>query len=273
MYETEHILYIVFSLLFVSVLLFGAHFIKSQKYKNLFLLIWAFLCFFMHISTMYTTFFMQNGVGNAYDNQLFPIYFCNYMMYLLLATSLWANKETKFFKIMATFVAYGGTFGALITLFVTPPGFSSWFNLQSAFSHTCLLIGSLWLFVGGYVKINVFNVVPYAYGLLSCGVVGGIVELIFYLGGLPSPNAMYLVHGPVELPEFKWWMFAIVMLLLIFIFTMIWEHLTRKKEDRWFKTSKDLFMYLPTRKVKNITTTQTTQESLDESTEQKNSAE
>ena len=97
MYETEHILYIVFSLLFVSVLLFGAHFIKSQKYKNLFLLIWAFLCFFMHISTMYTTFFMQNGVGNAYDNQLFPIYFCNYMMYLLLATSLWANKETKFF--------------------------------------------------------------------------------------------------------------------------------------------------------------------------------
>ena len=54
---------------------------------------------------------------------------------------------------------------------------------------------------------------------------------------------------------------------------MIWEHFTRKKEDRWFKTSKDLFMYLPTRKVKNITTTQTTQESLDDSTKQKNSAE
>ena len=48
------------------------------------------------------------------------------MMYLILATSFWWNKKTKIFNNMATFVAYGGTFGALITLFVTPPGFDNW---------------------------------------------------------------------------------------------------------------------------------------------------
>ena len=251
MYSTEHILYIICSLIFVGLTLFGAHFIKSKKYKNLFLFFWAFLCFFIHVSTTYVTFFLSDtGVGKIYDNQLFPIYFCNYMMYLLLIVSLWPNKKSKFFLNMATFVAWGGVFGALITLFVTPPGFSSWFNLQSAFSHTCLLMGCLWLFVGGYVKLNVYNLFPYANGLLSCGVVGGIVELIFYLGGKPSPNAMYLTHGPIELPEFKWWMFALAMSAIIFIFTMIWEFFTRKKEERWYKTNKDLFIYLPIIKKK-----------------------
>lgn len=248
MYSTEHILYIVISLLTISLILFGAHFIKNKTFKNVFLLFWSFICFFFHISTMYVSFFQNStGVGNAYDNQLFPIYFCNYMMYLLLIAALWNNKESKFFKVFATFVAYGGTFGALITLFVTPPGISNWYNFQSALSHSSLLVGCLWLFVGGYVKINVYNLIPYSLGLLSCGVVGGVVELIFYLGGKPSPNAMYLVHGPVELPEFKWWMFAICMLLIIFAFTSLWELFTRKKENRWYKTKKDIFLYFPTK--------------------------
>ena len=249
MFSLEHILYIICSLIFVGLLLFGAHFLKKQNHKNIFLLFWAFLCFFFHISTMYVTLMTNDGhSGTCYDNQLFPIFFCNWMMYLLLAVSLWWNKESKFFKGMATFVAYGGTFGALITLFVTPPGFVSWGSLQSAFSHTCLLIGCLWLFVGGYVKINVFNLAPYSIGLLSCGVVGGVVELIYFLCGLESPNAMYLVHGPYELPEFQWWMFVICMLAIIFVFTSIWEYFTRKKEDRWYCNYKDIYIYFPEHK-------------------------
>lgn len=245
---TEHILWIIFQPIMVALILFGAHFIKPQKYKNLFLFLSAMFCVGFHISTMYVSFFEQGGKGNAYDNQLFPIFFCNYMMYLLIIASLWPNKQTKFFKIFATFVAYGGTFGALITLFATPPGFHDWYECQSAFSHTCLLIGCLWLFVGGYVKISVYNLAPYGLGLLSCGAVGGVVELIFFLGGLPSPNAMYLVHGPDELPVFKWWMFVICMLAIIFAFTALFEQFTRKPEDRWYKTAKDLEMYFPKRK-------------------------
>ena len=245
----EHILYIIISLSVISLILFGAHFIKVQKYKNLFLLLCALFCVGFHVSTMYVSFFTNGtGIGNAYDNQLFPIYFCNYMMYLLLFAALWGNKQSRFFHNFATFVAYGGCFGALITLFVTPPMVSDWFEFQSALSHSCLLTGSLWLFVGGYVKINVYNLIPYSFGLLSCGVVGGLVELIFYLGGRPSPNAMYLVHGPVELPAFKWWMFVICMLAIIFVFTMIWEFFAKKKEDRWYKTTKDMEIYLPVKR-------------------------
>lgn len=253
MYSLEHILYIVISLVVIGLVLFAGRFIKNKMWKNIFLLFWAFACFFFHISTMYTTFFTNGtGIGNAYDNQLFPIYFCNYMMYLLLIASLWTNKESKFFKIFATFVAYGGTFGALITLFITPPQVGVWAEFQAALSHSCLLTGSLWLFVGGYVKISVYNLVPYTMGLLSCGVVGGVVELIFFLGGRPSPNAMYLVHGPAEMPEMQWWMIALLMLVIIFAFTTLWERFTRKKEDRWYKTAKDLEWYFPPKKSKKV---------------------
>ena len=43
-------------------------------------------------------------------------------------------------------------------------------------------------------------------------------------------------------------------LALIFIFTSLWEHFTKKKEERWFKSIKDLFIYIPERKgsSKNI---------------------
>lgn len=246
MFGIVHILYIVFSLLAVGLILFGAHFIKSQKWKDVFLAFWAVLCFLTHISIMWVTFVKNDGsFGEAYDNILFPIYFCNYMMYLLLIVSLFKNKKSKIFNWLATFVAYGGVFGSLITLFVTPPDFSSFESVKSALSHTFMLIGCLYLFVGGYVKVNVFNLIPYFGGLVSCAVVGGVVELIFMLCGLPSPNAMYLRDGPWELPEFKCWMFALVMLTMIFIFTMLWENFSKKKEERWFKNTNDLGLYFP----------------------------
>lgn len=246
----EHILYIVGSLTVIPVVLYFSHKIKGAKHKNLFLFIVAAACLGFHLSTIYTSFFKNDGNGTAVDNQLFPIYFCNYMMDLLVLVSLWPNKTSKFFKNLAAFTAYGGCFGGLITLFATAPGFGDWSRLQSAFSHSCLLLGCAYLFVGGYVKINVFNLVPYTFGLLSCGVVGGLVELLFYMGGLKSPNAMYLVHGPYELPVFKWWMFVLAMLAIIFTFTVLWEHFTRKKEERWFQTAKDLFLYIPCKKGK-----------------------
>lgn len=200
--------------------------------KDFFLSIWAFLCFFTHICIMRVTFVQNNGnFCEAYDNILFPIYFCNFMMYLLLITSIWKDKDSKIFRWISTFVAYGGVFGSLITFFVTFPNFSSFESIKSAFSHTFMLIGCLYLFVGKYVKINVYNLVPYFAVLLSCAIVGCIVELIFYLCGLQNPNSMYLVYGPWELSEFKCWMFAIVMLALLFIFTSLWEHFVKKKRS------------------------------------------
>lgn len=42
------------------------------------------------------------------------------------------------------------------------------------------------------------------------------------------------------------------MLAIIFIFTSLWEHFTRKKEDRWFKKVDDLYIYFPKRQKKTV---------------------
>lgn len=245
--STGHILYIIFSPIVVGLICFGGSFIKKQKHKDMFLAFWALTCFFIHISCCFTTMLANKESGGhwgyIYDNQLLPIYFCNFIMYLQLVVSFWFDKKTKLFHNIATFTAYGGVFGALITLFATDPGFPTWYLMQSAFSHSCLLITSIYLFVGKYVKISVYNVIPYSLGLLTSGGVGGLVMLIYYLNGLPIPNAMYLLHGPDELPAFHGGYFAIVMLVLIFIFTALFEQFSRKEEDRWYKSTSDIKLY------------------------------
>lgn len=113
----DQIIYIICSFSIISLILFFAHKIKKEKHKSWFLFLVSLVCLGFHISTMYTTFFSNGGRGFVADNQIFPIYFCNYMMDLLIIVSSWPDKNTKFFKNMATFTAYGGCFGALITVF------------------------------------------------------------------------------------------------------------------------------------------------------------
>lgn len=142
---------------------------------------------------------LTTGHATAYDNILFPIFFCNASMYLLIIVSLLKNKQGKLFYYLATFVAYAGTFGALITLFechyfAGPNPDLSFGNFKSMISHSTMMVGCLYLFVGGYVKIRVSNLIPYCVGLVGCLVLGIAVNSLFAAFGLPSPNAMYLVE-------------------------------------------------------------------------------
>ncbi len=247
MFSTVHILYIVISLALTAGILAGQYFIKNQKVKNFLLFFWAFATFFLHISSMYVD-FLKSGSASVPNWILFPIHFCNFMMYMLLVVSLWPNKQSKFFKIMATVVAYGGFFGAAITLIqndyvVNDPTFQNWTSVKSLLSHSTMMIGSLWLFVGGYVKIRVSNVLSYSAGLLASGGVAGIVMGIFSLAGLAVPNSMYLLApaiGGVNLT--MGYYIALYMLILVFIFTVIWEFFACKKGERWYNTMKKYFL-------------------------------
>lgn len=244
---TDQKIYLLLAIPFVMAVLTLGYYIKKQKYRDLYLLMWALLCFFFHISWMYVSFFtnalMGNYVGIAADNQLLPIYFCNFMMYMQLFVAGWWDKTTRPFKIFATFTAWGGIFGGVITLLFQATNLGEFVMLQSSLSHTCLLITSAYLFVGGYVKINVFNVIPYTIGLLGIGVVGGALELLYFSLGLESPNAMFLVRGPDEVPEMWGPYFLPPMLAIVFLTGLIAEFITKKKEDRWYNTAAELTEY------------------------------
>ena len=109
----------------------------------------------------------------------------------------------------------------------------------------------LYLFVGKYIKIHVFNLIPYSIGLLFCGVVGVIVNSIFLWAGLGERNAMYLQHPPVEAPMFTCRSIAGIMILLILIFTAVFEMFAYKKELRFYKSTQFLRDYFPKLKKEN----------------------
>lgn len=239
MYNTTQLLYIIISLVLTIGILIGSYFIKTDKYKNIFLQSWALITFLLHISIMWVD-FLKNGSALAPDSVLFPIYFCNMCMYLLLIVAFIKNKKSKFFYFIATFVAYAGTFGALITLFEchyfagANPNLS-WGNLKSMLSHSTMLIGCLYLFVGGFVKIRVKNLVPFIFGLIFCLFSGMFINWLFVTCNLPNPNSMYLVRSAIDgVPLFTGYFIAGAMIVVITIFTIIWEQFACKKGDRWY---------------------------------------
>ena len=222
LFDGPHIAYIAISLSVTVLLLWlAARFIKKQKYKDIFLKTFAWATLFLHISPLWVAFLSGNQAVAA-DNVLFPIYFCNFSMYLLVVVAIWGNKQTKFFGYMSTVVAYAGMFGALISLFypeyyIHGGSIFDWDILKSMLSHSTMLIGCLYLFVGGYFKINKFNVVVYSIGLLFFGAVGLIVNWTFAAAGLNAPNAMYLQHPPIEdVPFLNVYVIAALMVILVF---------------------------------------------------------
>ncbi len=227
LFDTTHLLYIIISLLLtVLLLIFANKYLKSAKYKKYFLRFFASATFILHISLMWTTYLSgDTNAGYAYDNVLFPIYFCNLTMYALFITSL-MNPNAKAFEIIATFTAWGGMFGSLISLFypeyyLNTPTLADWGVLKSMLSHSTMLVGSVYLFVGKYVKIEYKNLLNYFYGLLACLVIGLFVNIFLGFFG-KDVNAMYLKHPPLEeLPFFNFLTIPLIMLLIIYLVVLL----------------------------------------------------
>ncbi len=207
LFDGSHMIYILASIAVTVLLLWLPYrFMTKPKHKDLYLKFWGWATVFLHLSPLWIE-FLKGNQAVAADNMLFPIYFCNMSMYLLLIVALWADKKSRTFNYLATFAAYAGVFGALISLFypqyyLDGTTIFEWGVFKSMLSHSTMLMGCLYLFVGGYFKIDKYNVVVYAVGLLGFGLIGIVVNQVFALAGLHAPNAMYLQHAPIESAPF-----------------------------------------------------------------------
>jgi hypothetical protein len=234
LFDWIHIAYIVISLsVTIMLLVLGKRHLKSQFQKDLFLKVFALLTFFIHISIMWYD-FLKQGFAYAPNHVLFPIYFCNLSMYLLLIVAYYGNKNTSFFKILAITTAYAGTFGALISLFyptyyIGSSSMFEWGVFKSLMSHSTMLVGSLWLIIGQYFKIEKNHAVVYFGGLLFYGAIGVFVNQLYRIFELGDPNAMYLSHPPLtEVPILNAYTISFLMVLFIYIFTLIYHALSVK---------------------------------------------
>jgi len=271
MYNTYHIMYILISLSVISGLLCMFYFNPSfKKNRSAILFIIGLLCVLMHLSQIYVEYLLQVNVSKnttriiVWESTIFIIYPCNLTMYMLLVLGFFSllKKENKIFKIFATGAAYAGIIGALVTLFgentfvysrkitlnigiphifdnnnfVNSNLFNYWNDFKTAFSHSILLLGSLWIFVGGFVKIRGNNIVSMFISNIFYLIVGLVTIEFLKILDVTNVNPMYLLGSIIDdVPILNGYMLLLISLVLVGIFSTTFELIKYKKEDWIFK--------------------------------------
>lgn len=246
LFDSYHVGYIAISLIITIALIISFFFVKKQSHKEIILKTFALATFLLHISVMWVN-YLKNGSASAPDSVLFPIYFCNLSMYMLIIVAFMRNKQGNAFKYLATFTAYAGFFGAMISLFypdyyLTSNDMFAWGTFKSLLSHSTMLVGCIYLFTGGFIKVRVSNLIAFGAGLIASGFVGIFMNWLFVICGLHNPNSMYLVAPAIDgVPLFMGWLIAFMLLALTFAFTAIFEMFAVEKEKRWYNTLLEKF--------------------------------
>ena len=244
MFNTAHILFMVFSTIGLAItFILCKLFIKNPQKKDLVLKIAAILTVAIHYSPLYVE-FLSKGSAEVYETMLFPLYPCNIAMWLLIVVAFWKNKESKTFKIIATIMFYLGIIGGVVgilfnEIYGNNPTLSSWHVLHGLLSHDTLLLGSIWLLIGGYFKIRVKNLIAIAIGLISLMILGWGMIGLYAAFGLDPVNCMFLLEPPIpSVPIINTYMIGIAALVILFTITAIYEQIALKKEDRWYSNFK-----------------------------------
>ena len=242
MFSSIHIWYIVISALITVGALVGLGFIKNDKYKNLAMLIIAIVTFLLHISIVVVD--SVNAGQLLIDWELLvPVHFCNLSRYLLFLIPIIKKKESWVFQCVACLLAYGGTIGCLSTVIyadslVTDPLMQDWATWKSLLSHSVMMIGCLYLFVGKFIRVRVFNVVYLFIAGVATGILGLIINGIYLLCGAANPNSMYWAEPLADIPGFIAPTVLVVCCLLVFAITAIYEQIKVPKGERWYNKLK-----------------------------------
>lgn len=235
-FDLFHISHIIVSMGITVLLLFLAKkFLKKQRHKDIFLKIIGITTLILHLIPLWFN-FLRNGETLVVDNMLFPIYFCNLSMFLLFVVSLIENKQSKIFKHVAIVVAYSSIIGALVTL-VYPDFYFNYYEAniglyKSFLSHDTMLLGGLYLIIGGYVKVENKNTLDFLGGLLFYGLVGVSINFLFIRNGLPTPNAMYLNAPPIEeVPLLNVYVIALLAIAFVIITQLIYGKMKQRIDN------------------------------------------
>ena len=165
-----------------------------------------------------------------------------------LPRCVWAMESTApaqgnqclAFKILAEFVFYAGIICGIVGIllnenYVGSVGLSDYGVFKGLLSHSTMLLGSIYILVGGFIKIRVFNVISVACGLVIFFIDGVIMNFIYDFFRDEQANSMYLQEAPFEsMPWLNTGFIGIAGVLITFIVSAIYEQIALKKEERWY---------------------------------------
>lgn len=240
MLDRTHILYILISgVLTVLGLWAAAKLARSQRHKDIILKASAVGTVIIHYSDLWVEFFSNGGVAEIENNHILLIYPCHIIMWLLFIVALSNKKDSIPIKIISEFVFWGGiicgSIGIIFNInYDNNPSLLDYDILKGLLSHSVMLFGCIYLLVGKYIKIQVFNVVSCIAGLAFFIIDGTVINLLFKAFDIPSVNAMFLEELPF--PEYPWMsvhLLVVIVLPLLFGALALYEKKCFPEEERW----------------------------------------
>lgn len=249
LFDKQHILYMVISALVTAgVMVIAYFFIKKEKGKEMLLRFFAIITVVLHFSSIYYDYFFEHIANPELELPMFiPLYPCNVCMWMLLIVAL-GKKDNKFIKLLSQFVALGGIICGIVGILVNEnygafeptqeitSALADFDILKGMLSHSTMLAGAIYLIVGGFVKIRVFDtVIGSIMGLLMFVADGFIVNRLIAIADMSPRNSMYLQEPPFEsLPWINTLTIGILGVLIAFSVSALVEQIALPKEERWY---------------------------------------
>lgn len=202
MFNTQHILYMVISgALTVALLYWAAKRLQTLQRKDRFLSFFAIVTVALHYSDIWVDYFANAGQVTVASIYILPVYPCNMVMWMLLAAACIKDKESLPFQMLAEFCFFIGTFCGVIGIllnenFDSTPTLADYGVLKGLLSHSTMLVGCLYMKVGGYIRIRLRNAVSVTAGLLTFVLCGIAVNRLYDHFGMEAPDGMFLRDNP-----------------------------------------------------------------------------
>jgi len=247
MFGATHIIYMVVSAIVSISVLILLHFMAKEDGQKLFALrFFAIITVIIHYSSLWVEYF-KNGEAIADSSMLLTVYPCNICMWLLLALSFIKDKNSLMFKLISEFLFFGGTVCGIIGIvlnenFGSNPTLLDYHVLKGMLSHSTMVLGCIYILVGGFIKIRVSNVVSVAAGLSFFVLNGIVINTLYSVFDLPPCNSMYLLEPPFpDMPWLNTVAIGIAGVLITFTVSAIYELMALPKEERWYNVIKEKF--------------------------------
>lgn len=237
MFNIQHILYMVISgILTVVLLALANRYAKDDRSKNCILKFSAFITVVIHFSNLWVDFFVSGGNALIENNHILPVYPCNVVMWMLLAAAFVENKKGLVFQLLGEFCFYGGTICGVVGIvlnvnFGNNPTLADYDILKGLLSHSTMLFGCVYMLVGRFIRIRMFNVVSVTAGLGVFVLCGMAVNQLYEYFGMVPPDGMFLKSNPYTSTSPI--TLGIWALVLLFCGLALWE-MRLPKEERWY---------------------------------------
>ena len=248
LFDLTHVLYMIISaIITIGLLILANKTAKTEKSRVAVLKAIGIVTVILHYSSIWVEFFLNGKSTDGLEaSHLLPMYPCHIVMWLLLIAGFVKNKEGKLFTVLAEFCFWGGivcgSIGILLNEnYSSTPTLADWSILKGLLSHSTMLLGCIYMLVGKFIKIRVFNVVSVACGLMLFIADGLFVNALYAACKLPEVNAMYLLYSPF--PSMPWlspMLMGVVGVSFLFVGLAIYE-LSFPEEERWYKKLKAYF--------------------------------